>query len=130
MFLRRRFSCFHCRGCGNSLRPERRAGSEPVHKSGSAVDNSVQLISQGRLFYHVIGSFAEFEREMIAERVRAGIFKSPNVCSGRSYYTAFLAPAAIPAGTAPPASSPQSLTAQTAFGTEFRPRRPQHRRRI
>lgn len=27
----------------------------------------------GRLFYHVIGSFAEFEREMIVERVRAGL---------------------------------------------------------
>jgi DNA invertase Pin-like site-specific DNA recombinase len=25
------------------------------------------------LFYHVIGSFAEFEREMIVERVRAGL---------------------------------------------------------
>lgn len=27
----------------------------------------------GRLFYNVIGSFAEFEREMIVERVRAGL---------------------------------------------------------
>ena len=27
----------------------------------------------GRLFFHVIGSFAEFEREMIVERVRAGL---------------------------------------------------------
>ena len=27
----------------------------------------------GRLFYHVIGSFAEFEREMIVERVRSGL---------------------------------------------------------
>jgi DNA invertase Pin-like site-specific DNA recombinase len=27
----------------------------------------------GRLFYHIIGSFAEFEREMIVERVRAGL---------------------------------------------------------
>ena len=27
----------------------------------------------GRLFYNVIGSFAEFEREMIIERVRAGL---------------------------------------------------------
>jgi DNA invertase Pin-like site-specific DNA recombinase len=27
----------------------------------------------GRLFYHVIGSFAEFEREIIIERVRAGL---------------------------------------------------------
>lgn len=29
--------------------------------------------AMGRLFYHVIGSFAEFEREMIVERVRAGL---------------------------------------------------------
>lgn len=28
---------------------------------------------QGRLFFHIVGSFAEFEREMIVERVRAGI---------------------------------------------------------
>ena len=27
----------------------------------------------GRLFFHVIGSFAEFEREVIVERVRAGL---------------------------------------------------------
>ena len=27
--------------------------------------------AMGRLFYHVIGSFSEFEREMIVERVRA-----------------------------------------------------------
>lgn len=27
----------------------------------------------GRLFYHIIGSFAEFEREIIVERVRAGL---------------------------------------------------------
>jgi DNA invertase Pin-like site-specific DNA recombinase len=27
----------------------------------------------GRLFFHVIGSFAEFEREIIVERVRAGL---------------------------------------------------------
>ena len=30
----------------------------------------------GRLFFHVIGSFAEFERELIIERVRAGISKA------------------------------------------------------
>jgi DNA invertase Pin-like site-specific DNA recombinase len=29
----------------------------------------------GRLFFHIIGSFAEFEREMISERVRAGLAK-------------------------------------------------------
>jgi DNA invertase Pin-like site-specific DNA recombinase len=27
----------------------------------------------GRLFFHIIGSFAEFEREIIVERVRAGL---------------------------------------------------------
>ena len=32
----------------------------------------------GRLFYHVIGSFAEFERELIVERVRAGL---ANACA-------------------------------------------------
>lgn len=30
----------------------------------------------GRLFFHVIGSFAEFEREQIVERVRAGLSKA------------------------------------------------------
>jgi DNA invertase Pin-like site-specific DNA recombinase len=35
-----------------------------------AVDTTTPM---GRLFFHVIGSFAEFEREMIAERVRAGL---------------------------------------------------------
>lgn len=29
--------------------------------------------AMGRLFFHVIGSFAEFERETIVERVRAGL---------------------------------------------------------
>ena len=29
--------------------------------------------AMGRLFYHVIGSFAEFEHEMIVERVRSGL---------------------------------------------------------
>ncbi len=30
----------------------------------------------GRLFFHIIGSFAEFERELIVERVRAGLEKA------------------------------------------------------
>jgi DNA invertase Pin-like site-specific DNA recombinase len=30
----------------------------------------------GRLFFHVIGSFAEFERELIIERVHAGLAKA------------------------------------------------------
>jgi DNA invertase Pin-like site-specific DNA recombinase len=30
----------------------------------------------GKLFYHVIGSFAEFERELIVERVKAGLNKA------------------------------------------------------
>ena len=30
----------------------------------------------GRLFFHIIGSFAEFEREQIVERVRAGLDKA------------------------------------------------------
>jgi DNA invertase Pin-like site-specific DNA recombinase len=30
----------------------------------------------GRLFFHIIGSFAEFEREQIVERVRAGLEKA------------------------------------------------------
>lgn len=30
----------------------------------------------GRLFFHIIGSFAEFERELIRERVRAGLEKA------------------------------------------------------
>jgi DNA invertase Pin-like site-specific DNA recombinase len=35
-----------------------------------AIDTTTPM---GRLFYHIIGSFAEFEREMIVERVRAGL---------------------------------------------------------
>jgi DNA invertase Pin-like site-specific DNA recombinase len=30
----------------------------------------------GRLFYHIIGSFAEFERELIVERVRVGLARA------------------------------------------------------
>jgi DNA invertase Pin-like site-specific DNA recombinase len=30
----------------------------------------------GRLFYHIIGSFAEFERALIVERVRAGLARA------------------------------------------------------
>jgi DNA invertase Pin-like site-specific DNA recombinase len=35
-----------------------------------AIDTTTAM---GRLFFHVIGSFAEFEREVIVERVRAGL---------------------------------------------------------
>jgi putative DNA-invertase from lambdoid prophage Rac len=35
-----------------------------------AIDTTTAM---GRLFFHVIGSFAEFERETIVERVRAGL---------------------------------------------------------
>ncbi len=35
-----------------------------------AIDTTTAM---GRLFFHVIGSFAEFEREIIVERVRAGL---------------------------------------------------------
>ena len=35
-----------------------------------AIDTTTLM---GRLFFHVIGSFAEFERDMIVERVRAGL---------------------------------------------------------
>jgi DNA invertase Pin-like site-specific DNA recombinase len=35
-----------------------------------AIDTTTPM---GRLFFHVIGSFAEFERETIVERVRAGL---------------------------------------------------------
>ena len=35
-----------------------------------AIDTTTAM---GRLFFHVIGSFAEFEREIIIERVRAGL---------------------------------------------------------
>ncbi|MFA4919681.1 MAG: recombinase family protein [Thermodesulfovibrionales bacterium] len=36
-------------------------------------DNLDLTTPQGRLMFHIIGSMAEFERELIAERVRAGI---------------------------------------------------------
>src|SRR5690349_21438415 len=39
----------------------------------SAWTSSVTPRPMGRLFFHVIGSFAEFEREVIVERVRAGL---------------------------------------------------------
>jgi DNA invertase Pin-like site-specific DNA recombinase len=35
-----------------------------------AIDTTTPM---GRLFFHIIGSFAEFEREVIVERVRAGL---------------------------------------------------------
>lgn len=35
-----------------------------------AIDTTTPM---GRLFFHLIGSFAEFEREVIVERVRAGL---------------------------------------------------------
>lgn len=35
-----------------------------------AIDTTTPM---GRLFFHVIGSFAEFEREVIVERVKAGL---------------------------------------------------------
>lgn len=39
----------------------------------SYTQNIGTTTAMGRLFYHVIGSFAEFEREMIVERVKAGL---------------------------------------------------------
>ncbi|MDQ2833357.1 MAG: recombinase family protein [Acidobacteriota bacterium] len=39
----------------------------------SYTQNIDTTTAMGRLFYHVIGSFAEFEREVIVERVRAGL---------------------------------------------------------
>ena len=39
----------------------------------SYTQNIDTTTTMGRLFYHVIGSFAEFEREMILERVKAGL---------------------------------------------------------
>lgn len=39
----------------------------------SLTQNIDTTTPMGRLFYHVIGSFAEFEREMIVERVRSGL---------------------------------------------------------
>ena len=39
----------------------------------SYTQNIDTTTAMGRLFYHVIGSFAEFEREMIVRRVRAGL---------------------------------------------------------
>ena len=35
-----------------------------------AIDTTTPM---GRLFFHVIGSFAEFERDVIVERVQAGL---------------------------------------------------------
>jgi DNA invertase Pin-like site-specific DNA recombinase len=39
----------------------------------SYTQNIDTTTAMGPLFYHVIGSFSEFEREMIVERVRAGL---------------------------------------------------------
>ena len=39
----------------------------------SYTQNTDTTTAMGRLFYHVIGSFSEFEREMIVERVKAGL---------------------------------------------------------
>lgn len=39
----------------------------------SATQDIDTTTSMGRLFFHIVGSFAEFEREIIVERVRAGL---------------------------------------------------------
>jgi DNA invertase Pin-like site-specific DNA recombinase len=39
----------------------------------SATQDIDTTTSMGRLFFHIVGSFAEFERELIVERVRAGL---------------------------------------------------------
>jgi DNA invertase Pin-like site-specific DNA recombinase len=39
----------------------------------SYTQNIDTTTAMGRLFYHVIGSFSEFEREMIVKRVQAGL---------------------------------------------------------
>ena len=39
----------------------------------SATQNIDTTTAMGRMFFQIIGSFAEFEREMIVERVKAGI---------------------------------------------------------
>jgi len=39
----------------------------------SATQDVDTTTAMGRLFFHVVGAFAEFEREMIVERVNAGI---------------------------------------------------------
>lgn len=60
-----------------------------------AIDTTTPM---GRLFFHVIGSFAEFEREVIVERVRPGWpTRAPRA-------SALAGPCAIPAHR--PASSP------------------------
>lgn len=42
----------------------------------SITDNIDTTSSQGRLFFHLMGSLAEFERELIHERTMAGILKA------------------------------------------------------
>lgn len=39
----------------------------------SVTDNIDTTTSSGRLFYHIIGSIAEYEREIIVERTQAGL---------------------------------------------------------
>lgn len=42
----------------------------------SIADNIDTSTSQGRLFFHIMGALAEFERELIHERTMAGILKA------------------------------------------------------
>jgi DNA invertase Pin-like site-specific DNA recombinase len=51
----------------------------------SATQNIDTTTAMGRLFFQIVGSFAEFEREMIVERVKAGLAnaKSKGVQLGR-----------------------------------------------
>lgn len=42
----------------------------------SYTQNTDTTTPMGRLFFYIIGSFAEFERELIGERVRAGLVKA------------------------------------------------------
>lgn len=56
------------------------AALEQFHSLGVDFISYTQHIDtttpMGRLFYHIIGSFAEFERELIVERVQAGLARA------------------------------------------------------
>ena len=74
-----------------------------------AIDTTTPM---GRLFFHVIGSFAEFERDVIVERVKAGLAnaRAKGKRLGR------------------PGRTPEPPTASPRFGPGYEPARDRHGR--
>jgi DNA invertase Pin-like site-specific DNA recombinase len=47
-----------------------------VSTDGQTTENQRGALEAGRMFFHITGAFAEFEREMIRSRVNAGLTRA------------------------------------------------------